>query len=96
MNDKYLREIENDLKVRMKAAKRRPVPNAKSQVKSFNASSEPERILDINDPYKVEWTDPAVEGEFIIGQKVRVASYYSHSSCRCDTVHPIATWLMLS
>ncbi|KAI8349577.1 hypothetical protein B0O80DRAFT_417516 [Mortierella sp. GBAus27b] len=69
VNDKYLREIENDLKIRMKAAKRRPVPNAKSQVKSFNASSEPERILDINDPYKVEWTDPAAEGEYVVGQK---------------------------
>ncbi|KAF9952225.1 actin-like protein arp8, partial [Modicella reniformis] len=69
VNDKYLREIENDLKIRMKAAKRRPVPNAKSQVKSFNSSTEPERILDINDPYKVEWTDPVAEGEYIIGQK---------------------------
>ncbi|KAK3817305.1 MAG: hypothetical protein J3Q66DRAFT_282815 [Benniella sp.] len=65
----YLREIENDLKIRMKAAKRRPVPNAKSQVKSFNTSSEPERILDYNDPYKVEWTDPAAEGDYVIGQK---------------------------
>ena len=71
MNDRYLKEIEYDLKLRMKAAKRRPVPNAKTQVRSFNTSTRPEKILDHNDPYKVEWTDPATEGEFIIGQKVR-------------------------
>ncbi|KAG0209940.1 actin-like protein arp8 [Mortierella sp. GBA30] len=69
VNDRFLKEIEYDLKMRMKAAKRRPVPNAKTQVRSFNTSTRPERILDHNDPYKVEWTDPAVEGDFIIGQK---------------------------
>ncbi|KAI8603230.1 hypothetical protein EDD21DRAFT_302599 [Dissophora ornata] len=69
VNDKYLEEIEADLKLRMRAAKRRPVANAKSQQRSFNTSTEPERILDHNDPYKVEWTDPVAEGEFIIGQK---------------------------
>ncbi|KAF9191928.1 actin-like protein arp8 [Haplosporangium sp. Z 767] len=69
VNDRYLQEIEYDLKLRMKAAKRKPVANAKSQVRSFNASSRPEMILDHNDPYKVEWTDPAAEGDYIIGQK---------------------------
>ncbi|KAK3836351.1 MAG: hypothetical protein JOS17DRAFT_680945 [Linnemannia elongata] len=69
VNDRYLQEIEYDLKMRMKAAKRKPVNNAKTQVRSFNTSTRPERILDHNDPYKVEWTDPAVEGEYIIGQK---------------------------
>ncbi|KAF9110088.1 actin-like protein arp8 [Mortierella sp. AM989] len=69
INDRYLQEIEYDLKQRMKAAKRRPVPNAKTQVRSFNTSTRPERILDHNDPYKVEWTDPTLEGEYIIGQK---------------------------
>ncbi|KAG0056438.1 actin-like protein arp8 [Gryganskiella cystojenkinii] len=69
VNDQYLQVIEYDLKQRMKAAKRRPVPNAKTQVRSFNTSTRPERILDHNDPYKVEWTDPAAESEYIIGQK---------------------------
>ncbi|KAG0294624.1 actin-like protein arp8 [Linnemannia gamsii] len=69
VNDRYLQEIEYDLKMRMKAAKRKPVNNAKTQVRSFNTSTRPERILDHNDPYKVEWTDPAVEGEYIIGQR---------------------------
>ncbi|KAI1313897.1 actin-like protein arp8 [Mortierella claussenii] len=69
VNDRYLQEIEYDLKLRMKQAKRRPVTNAKSQVRSFNTSTRPERILDHNDPYKVEWTDPKAEGEYIIGQK---------------------------
>lgn len=74
MNDRYLQEIEYDLKQRMKAAKRKPVGSAKSQVRSFNTSSLPEKILDHNDPYKVEWTDPNAEGEYIIGQKVRPKS----------------------
>ncbi|KAF9908532.1 actin-like protein arp8 [Lobosporangium transversale] len=69
VNDRYLQDIEYDLKLRMKAAKRRPVPNARTQVRSFNTSTRPEKILDHNDPYKVEWTDPKAEGEFIIGQK---------------------------
>ncbi|KAF9547287.1 actin-like protein arp8 [Mortierella hygrophila] len=69
VNDRFLQEIEYDLKMRMKAAKRKPVNNAKTQVRSFNTSTRPERILDHNDPYKVEWTDPAAEGEYIIGQK---------------------------
>ncbi|KAF9973378.1 actin-like protein arp8 [Actinomortierella ambigua] len=66
----YLEAIEYDLRSRMKAAKRRPVPNAKSQVRSFNASTRPEEIKDHNDPHKVEWTDPEVEDEkYFIGQK---------------------------
>ncbi|KAF9427682.1 actin-like protein arp8 [Podila epigama] len=69
VNDRFLQEIEYDLKQRMKAAKRKPVASAKSQVRSFNSSTQPERILDHNDPYKVEWTDPKAEGEFVIGQK---------------------------
>ncbi|KAF9326059.1 actin-like protein arp8 [Linnemannia elongata] len=73
INDRFLQEIEYDLKMRMKAAKRKPVNNAKTQVRSFNTSTRPERILDHNDPYKVEWTDPAAEGEFIIGQKKHYA-----------------------
>ncbi|KAF9316232.1 actin-like protein arp8 [Podila horticola] len=69
VNDRYLQEIEYDLKQRMKAAKRKPVGSAKSQVRSFNTSTQPEKILDHNDPYKVEWTDPSAEGEYVIGQK---------------------------
>ncbi|KAF9329600.1 actin-like protein arp8 [Podila minutissima] len=69
VNDRYLQEIEYDLKQRMKTAKRKPVGSAKSQVRSFNTSSQPEKILDHNDPYKVEWTDPNAEGEYVIGQK---------------------------
>ncbi|KAG0242807.1 actin-like protein arp8 [Actinomortierella wolfii] len=70
IQNSYLEAIEYDLRSRMKAAKRRPVPNAKSQVRSFNSSTRPEEIKDHNDPHKVEWTDPLVEDEqFFIGQK---------------------------
>ncbi|KAG0088065.1 actin-like protein arp8 [Podila epicladia] len=80
VNDRYLQEIEYDLKQRMKAAKRKPVASAKSQVRSFNTSTQPEKILDHNDPYKVEWTDPNAEGEYIIGQKALNLPLGTHHS----------------
>ncbi|KAI9321611.1 hypothetical protein BX666DRAFT_1004520 [Dichotomocladium elegans] len=49
--------LKNELKWRMKAAKRRAVPNAESQVIGFNAQAYQEIIPDHNDPYKVEWTE---------------------------------------
>jgi len=54
----------------MKAAKRRPVANASSQVTSFNRSIQSEIILDHNDPYKVEWTAVDEDVDFYIGEKV--------------------------
>ncbi|KAK9723389.1 actin-like protein arp8 [Basidiobolus ranarum] len=61
--------IEDELKQRMKAAKRRSVYNARSQVVSFNSSSTPETIPDHNDPYKVEWTDVSSKPECLSGKK---------------------------
>lgn len=55
--DEALREIKNELKLRMKAAKRRAVPNAESQVVGFNSLAYQETIPDHNDPYRVEWTE---------------------------------------
>ncbi|KAJ1927773.1 actin-like protein arp8 [Tieghemiomyces parasiticus] len=52
-----LEHMDEELRQRLKDAKRRPVSNALSQVISFNSRTQPETILDHNDPYKVEWTD---------------------------------------
>lgn len=71
--DEALREIKNELKWRMKAAKRRAVPNAEGQVVGFNTQAYQETIPDHNDPYKVEWTEIA-KGEspaYFVGEKVR-------------------------
>ncbi|KAI8148388.1 hypothetical protein BJV82DRAFT_591965 [Fennellomyces sp. T-0311] len=70
--DEALREIKNELKLRMKAAKRRAVPNAESQVVGFNTQAYQETIPDHNDPYKVEWTeiDKTEEPpEYVVGDK---------------------------
>ncbi|KAI9282302.1 hypothetical protein BY458DRAFT_531241 [Sporodiniella umbellata] len=63
-----LEEIKGELKWRMKNAKRRAVPNAESQITGFNLNAPQETILDHNDPYKVEWTEPQGKDHFV-GQK---------------------------
>jgi actin-related protein 8 len=68
-----LEAIEGTLKYRMKQAKRRSVPNANAQVISYNSQEVQETIPDHNDPYKVEWTDPNMDGErpeHFVGEKV--------------------------
>lgn len=68
--DEALREIKNELKWRMKAAKRRAVPNAESQVVSFNSLAYKETIPDHNDPYRVEWTEVnASSPTYFVGEK---------------------------
>ncbi|KAK4242609.1 ARP8-like protein [Achaetomium macrosporum] len=47
----------NDLKVDMRANKRKVLPNSKDLVVNFNRRTEPEIISQHNDPLQVEWTD---------------------------------------
>lgn len=77
-----LEAIEGTLKVRMKQAKRRSVPNANAQVISYNSQAVQEIIPDHNDPYKVEWTDPNINGEkpdHFIGEKVGAQTYVNYA-----------------
>ncbi|KAI8391391.1 uncharacterized protein BYT42DRAFT_509384 [Radiomyces spectabilis] len=70
--DDALFEIKNELKWRMKNAKRRAVPNAEAQVSSFNRQAVQETIPDHNDPYKVEWTEIPQTGDkpaYFVGDK---------------------------
>ncbi|KAL2271690.1 hypothetical protein VTJ83DRAFT_1061 [Remersonia thermophila] len=71
----------NDLKVDMRANKRKVLPNSKDLVVNFNRRTEPEIISQHNDPLQVEWTDvnaPPKDGEpvsssvFIGQQALRV------------------------
>ncbi|CAH1760596.1 11694_t:CDS:10 [Entrophospora sp. SA101] len=68
-NHIFVNDIKKELKDRMKAAKRRPVANAQSQVHSFNKSAHSEIIADHNDPYRVEWTDVDDGSTYYIGEK---------------------------
>lgn len=65
-----LKEIQGELKWRMKNAKRKAVSNAEQQVVGFNANAFKETILDHNDPYKVEWTDVTKGMDYVVGEKV--------------------------
>lgn len=48
----------SDLKVEMRANKRKVLPNSKELVQTFNRRTEPEIIQQHNDPLEIEWTDP--------------------------------------
>ncbi|RMJ15309.1 hypothetical protein BHE90_010471 [Fusarium euwallaceae] len=47
----------NDLKIEMRANKRKVLPNSKELVQTFNRRTEPEMIQKHNDPLEIEWTD---------------------------------------
>ncbi|KAL2022274.1 hypothetical protein VTK56DRAFT_5672 [Thermocarpiscus australiensis] len=47
----------NDLKIDMRANKRKVLPNSKDLVVNFNRRTEPEIISQHNDPLQVDWTD---------------------------------------
>ncbi|KAK0621271.1 ARP8-like protein [Bombardia bombarda] len=46
-----------DLKLDMRANKRKVLPNSKELVMNFNRRTEPEKISQHNDPLQVDWTD---------------------------------------
>ncbi|KAI1757810.1 hypothetical protein F4782DRAFT_480105 [Xylaria castorea] len=47
----------NDLKVDMRANKRKVLPNSKELVVNYNRRTEPEKIPRHNDPQEIDWTD---------------------------------------
>ncbi|KAI8624383.1 hypothetical protein F5Y19DRAFT_317820 [Xylariaceae sp. FL1651] len=47
----------NDLKVEMRANKRKVLPNSKELVVNYNRRTEPEKIPKHNDPQEIDWTD---------------------------------------
>lgn len=53
----------NDLKVDMRANKRKVLPNSKDLVVNFNRRTEPEIISQHNDPLQIEWTDVKAAAE---------------------------------
>jgi hypothetical protein len=58
------------LKARLKAAKKRTVPNARELVAGYNRRSQFEELLDINDPEQVEWIELGPNQKFCTGNAV--------------------------
>lgn len=54
---KKFQKQSNDLKLEMRANKRKVLPNSKEMVLSYNRRTEPEEIPKHNDPLQIEWTD---------------------------------------
>ena len=53
----------SDLKIDMRANKRKVLPNSKDLVVNFNRRTEPETISQHNDPLQIEWTDVQASAE---------------------------------
>jgi hypothetical protein len=78
-------KLDATLKARLKAAKKRTVPNAKELVASYNRRSQWEEILDINDPEQIEWIDtrPKNPESYGVLQKTHVSGAAVPPSAIC-------------
>ncbi|KAN0115165.1 actin-like ATPase domain containing protein [Hyaloscypha variabilis] len=54
---KKFAKLSNDLKLDMRANKRKVLPNSKELVVNYNRRTEPEKILEHNDGMRIEWTE---------------------------------------
>jgi actin-related protein 8 len=54
---KKFTKLSNDLKIDMRANKRKVLPNSKELVINYNRRTPPEKIPEHNDPLRIEWTD---------------------------------------
>jgi actin-related protein 8 len=59
-------KMSNDLKIDMRANKRKVLPNSKELVVNYNRRAPPEKIPEHNDPVRVEFTDPT-SSEYFVG-----------------------------
>ncbi|CAI4211461.1 unnamed protein product [Parascedosporium putredinis] len=72
---KKFQKHSGDLKVEMRAAKRKVLPNSKEMVLNYNRRTEPEEIPLHNDPLQVDWTevdaleDPQSSASCMIGHQ---------------------------
>jgi actin-related protein 8 len=60
---KFIKQC-NDLKIDMRANKRKVLPNSKELVINYNRRTPPETIPEHNDPVRIEWTDPSADTIF--------------------------------
>ncbi|ETN42462.1 uncharacterized protein HMPREF1541_01618 [Cyphellophora europaea CBS 101466] len=59
--------MSNDLKVRMRANKRKVLPQSRDMVTSHNRRHTYDTITDMNDTMRIEWTDVSSKPEFVTG-----------------------------
>ncbi|KAJ2234496.1 actin-like protein arp8 [Coemansia sp. RSA 1722] len=73
--DLTLEMLRDVLKQHQRQSKRKVPPNVYSQVLTYNRQSRSETIQDHNDPFKIEWIQPAeIQGDFEIGERaLRIA-----------------------
>jgi len=63
-------KLEAIFKARLKAAKKRHVPNARELVANYNRRSQFEEVLDINDPEQIEWIELGAHQKYCTGESV--------------------------
>jgi actin-related protein 8 len=78
---KYVKQS-NDLKVDMRANKRKVLPNSKELVVNYNRRTPPEKIPEHNDPVRIEWTDHTT-GELFTGVAAQRIMDDSNPKFRC-------------
>ena len=65
--------MSSDLKVRMRANKRRVLPNSKEMVINYNRRTPPDTISEHNDPSRIDWTElpprPHNAPKYIVGKE---------------------------
>ena len=76
-------DLDKSFKERMRYYKRRIQPNSVEQVKSFNETVTPEKVLPQNDPSAVPWRDaiePSTQGKLLYGDEALVCPepHYRH------------------
>lgn len=76
-------KLEAILKARLRAAKKRSVPNARELVASYNRRSQWEQILDINDPEQIEWEDLGSDKKYVTGAQVPPVCLLTGSVLTC-------------
>ena len=55
----------------MRFYKLRVTSNAANIASTFNEPFKPEIIAEHNDPYRVDWIDSSIDGDVLVGEKVR-------------------------
>ena len=70
--DANIEILRTQFRARMRDYKLRQPPNGQGQASAYNETSAPDIIPELNDPYKIDWTDLAEvqNPNFLIGQEV--------------------------
>jgi actin-related protein 8 len=76
--DESVVKLDTILKARLKAAKKRTVPNARELVASYNRRSQYEELADFNDPEQIEWIDLKPDMKYCVGNDVVSFVYFAY------------------